>query len=140
MEIKGLFSLKGKTAVVTGGAGKIGRYMIRGLCEAGAECIILSRNKDKSMGFINEMKQNKYSVEHYKCDISREEEVIKAKQHYSSNKNIRILVNNSAYTVCKDIFSLTVEDWQKTYEVNLLGSFLCTKYFGSLIKKMEAGV
>lgn len=139
MKLKGLYSLKGKTAIVTGGAGKVGRFMIRGLCEAGAKCIILSRGKTKTADFLNEAKRKKYSISFLPCDITKEDDVLKAGKILKNNKSIKILVNNAVYTVSKQIDRLTPQDWQKTYEVNLFGSFLCVKHIGRLLKKNSGG-
>lgn len=44
MHVKQLFSLEGKVALMTGGAGKYGRQIVAALAEAGADTYIASRN------------------------------------------------------------------------------------------------
>ena len=50
MTIDQLFSLKGKTAVVTGGGRGLGRYMAIALAEAGADLVLISRNQSTLYG------------------------------------------------------------------------------------------
>ncbi|MEW6407120.1 MAG: SDR family oxidoreductase [Patescibacteria group bacterium] len=139
MKIKELYSLKDKTAIITGGGGKVGKFIVRGLWEAGAKCIILSRKKANASDLLKEAKLNGYSLSFLACDITKEKDLIKISKKLAKNKNIKILINNAVYTISKNIESLTYQDWQKTYEVNLLGGFLCVKHIGQLIKKNGGG-
>jgi len=53
----GLFDLKGKVAIVTGGNGGIGLGMARGLADAGAAIAIVGRNEAKSVAAAAELER-----------------------------------------------------------------------------------
>ncbi len=56
MNVKELFDLSGKTAVVTGGYTGIGRQIALGLAEAGADIVISARNMDGCVQTAEEIK------------------------------------------------------------------------------------
>lgn len=64
-----------------------------------------------------------------KCDISEEGQVIKMISiAIETYWRIDILVNNAAISTDIPIFERTVEQWKRTMDVNLLWTFLCSKY------------
>ena len=62
-QMQKLFSLEGKTAVVTGGSGLYGRQISLGLCQMGAKVIIASRNIEKNEEFVNELVAQGYKAQ-----------------------------------------------------------------------------
>jgi len=74
-----------------------------------------------------------------KCDISIEEEVINMVNLIISKfKKIDILINNAWISNDVPIFERTVEQWRRTMDVNLLWTFLCSKYvIKEMMKKWE---
>lgn len=65
----------------------------------------------------------------YKCDISQENEVISMmKETVKKWGRLDILINNAGISNSTPIFERTVEQWKRTMDVNLLGTFLCCKY------------
>ena len=55
-QMQKMFSLEGKTAVVTGGSGLYGRQITLGLCQMGAKVIIASRNIEKNEEYAKELR------------------------------------------------------------------------------------
>ena len=55
-----MFSLEGKTAVVTGGSGLYGKQITLALAEAGAKVVIASRNKEQNDKYSTELKAQGY--------------------------------------------------------------------------------
>lgn len=137
MNVLELLSLKGKVAIITGGAGYLGRAMTLSLCEAGADVYVLSRNKAS-------FDQNSFDKEHIfflKGDImdsdsikSCYETVVKERGH------IDILINN-AFTMKGDGFPEDITDEMWAYSSDgLIGSiFRCTREVIPYMKKNGYG-
>lgn len=121
--------LAGKNALVTGGSRGIGKAIALELAKQGANVAInYSNNKELAEEVVREIQ--KYNVKSIavKADVSKEEEVnnmIKSiKEIFGS---IDILVNNAGITKDTLLLRMKIEDWQKVIDINLKGTFLCTK-------------
>lgn len=147
MNIKNIFSLEGKTAVVTGGAGLIGVKQCKALSDFGATVVVCDLDLEKTEQIAFELNNHSFATT---LDVTREESVIRVKNTVlSKTKSIDILVNNAAIN---DIFSnnssileqsmfenYSFELWEKSLKVNLTGTFLCCKIFGSEMAKQKKG-
>lgn len=105
-----MFNLKGKVAIVTGGAGHLGSAISEGLAECGASVVIASRDVEKCKRLAEKL-YLKYRIKVFvgDLDISSTESI---QYLFKSNKEILgkvdILVNNAVYTD-KDDFVKTLE-------------------------------
>ena len=146
MTSKKLFNLSKKVIVITGAAGFLGQIYSDAIIKQGGFPIMLDINYNSLKQFKN---KNIDKCDIFKCDITNEKNVKKiSKEIIRKYKNIDALINNAAnnpkveskkqknFTRLED-FSL--EEWNKDIAVNLTGSFLTTKYFGSLISKNKKG-
>ncbi|HEX9396932.1 MAG TPA: SDR family oxidoreductase [Burkholderiales bacterium] len=111
-----LFDLKGRTAVVTGGAKGIGAATVKLLGQAGARVVSL----DIETG----------------CDVTDEEQVKKA---FARLGEIDILVNNAGRAARKPAVDLGKEEWEKVLELNLTATFLCSRNVHPYLKKRGGG-
>jgi len=111
-----LFDLKGKSAVVTGGAKGIGAATVKLMEKAGARVTVL----DISSG----------------CDVTDEQQV---KQAFESAGDIDILVNNAGRAVRKPATELSLEEWNAVVELNLTATFLCSRCAHPYMKKRGGG-
>ncbi len=125
-----------KTAIVTGSTGGIGK----------AICKIFMREGYKVIGidFVQE-KNTLYDFIQY--DISK-----LCNKNYSNNedfyykvefligKKLDVLVNNAAIQIVKPIELLTIEDWQRTLNTNLLAPFLLVQRFLPMLRKARGSV
>ena len=73
--VKDLFDLTGKTAIVTGGSRGIGREMAEALAEAGANLMLCARKADQLDETVSAFASNSYNVAGKTCDVSKPEEV-----------------------------------------------------------------
>lgn len=139
-----LFSLQGKIAVVTGGAGLIGKELSRGLAEAGAITILAEVNKDKGKKVANELKKKKLNVIFRHLDITKEESVSSLINFIDKKYGrIDIWVNN-AYPRTSD-WGLKFEDipfssWKKNIDMHLSGYFICCQKVTEYMKRKRLGV
>jgi 3-oxoacyl-[acyl-carrier protein] reductase len=120
-------SLAGKRALVTGGTRGIGRAIVEQLLEAGAHVVFCGRGDSdwaeaelRAAGF-----QNVYATG---CDVSIPEHVAGLFQFADAKLGgLDILINNAGIGIFKPTSELTIEDWRKTLDVNLSGTFYCSR-------------
>ena len=75
MKVMELFDLKGKTAVVTGGATGLGRHMAFGLAEAGANIVVCSRKLERCQEAAQKIEMLGVKTLALRCDLNREDEI-----------------------------------------------------------------
>lgn len=124
-----LFDLTGKVAVVTGASSGLGAQAALCYAEAGADVAILARRVEK----LEEVKENILKtgrrVLAVECDVTDEESVKRAVNKVLEEfKHIDILLNNAGVAVRGGVDSLSVEDWDKSFNTNVKGMFLMSKY------------
>ena len=121
-----------RTALITGSTRGIGKETALLLLQKGLNVIISSRSQDKVDNVIEEIldkfPSKKENILGLKCDVSKHSEV-KTLVNVSVKKfgSIDILVNNAGIVYYKSIMNTTEEEWNKTIDTNLKGSFLFTK-------------
>ncbi|MCW4023998.1 MAG: SDR family oxidoreductase [Candidatus Bathyarchaeota archaeon] len=121
--------LNGKVAVVTGAAQGIGREIALVLAEEGAAVFVLDIS-DK----IFEVAKEAEGVIAVKCDVTDPASVESAMtQAIEKHGSIDILVNNAGIYPQKPFLEMTKQDWDKVININLNGTFNCTK---AVIPKM----
>ncbi len=143
-QICDLFSLYGKTAIVTGGVGIIGPTYVDILASAGANVVIVDINKEACDGLAMEMTK-KYGNRSIgvACDITKKDEVEKlVKTAVREFGHVDVLVNNAA-TKSKNFFApmedFPLEDWEKVMAVNCTGMFLCSQAVGAQMVRQGSG-
>ncbi len=152
MSVKEKFSLKESLAVVTGGAGLLGKQHVEALIEVGADVIIFDINEN-ALEEAREYFLKKYNADvlSLKVDITNEDEIIKAKEKILKqfDKFPNILINNAAIdpkfeknsAVNKSrLENFDVNQWNLEISVGLTGAMLCSKIFGAEMAKNNSGV
>ena len=133
------FSLNGKIAVVTGGAGLIGKAICLGLAETGAKTYIA--DIDKKEGTKLEKRHQK--LKWIEFDITDEKSVKNGiKKVIETDKKIDIWVN-CAYPRTSDwsekFEDIKLESWKKNVDMHLNGYFLCCQQAAKQMKKQKNG-
>ncbi|MCM3677166.1 SDR family oxidoreductase [Peribacillus simplex] len=139
--IENLFSLKGKVAFVTGGAGYLGTSITETLVELGAKVIIGSRNfsrceeKCKELESELNVKDQLFAME---VDVTNSTSISNVfKDIEESFGQLDILVNN-AWSGNKNSFeSISEEDWQYDIDMSLSSVFRCVKTALPLLKNSK---
>lgn len=114
-------------ALITGAASDIGKSVAIMLNSNGYDLVLLYHNKE--IDYLDKLNNTKV----FKCDISNEEEV---KNVINSIDKIDVLINCAAISKDNYIKDKTKEEFMKVLEVNLVGTFLVTKY---VVNKMDNG-
>lgn len=129
-------------ALVTGSNRGIGRSCIEEFAKSGVDVVInYCHHKEEAESLEKEIKE-KYNVNvlTIKCDISKEEEVEEMVNTIVDKfGGIDILVNNAS--VCRDSLFLdkNVKEFRRVLDVNLIGTYLCTKYVGKVMLEAKKG-
>lgn len=132
-----MFSLKGKVALVTGGAHGIGMTMGKALAHAGAKLAFNSRNQENVQKAEEEFRKMGIVAKGYVCDVRKEEEVAQMVAAIEKDLGvIDILVNNAGIIKRIPMTEMSVEDWQEVIETDLTAPFICSKaVIPGMIKK-----
>jgi gluconate 5-dehydrogenase len=134
MTVWELYSLKGKTALVTGGARNLGYDMALALAEAGADVAITSRtlsNAEASAAKIRETTESR--ILPLQTDVTDEGQVERMVDDVLKEfGRLDILVNNAGNTKNTPenapLEKRPLEEWQAGIDLNLTGVFLCVKH------------
>lgn len=121
--------LEGKVALVTGGSRGIGKAISRNLAEAGATVIInYSSNEPAARQTLQEILENGWKGEIKKARVENYEDVSALVDGiFQSYKKIDILVNNAGITRDNLVLRMDWKEWDEVLNVNLKGTFFCTK-------------
>ncbi|MEY8099657.1 SDR family oxidoreductase [Falsihalocynthiibacter sp. S25ZX9] len=135
------FSLKGKTALVTGAKRGIGRGIAEALAEAGSDIIAVSATLDPNgsdVGRSVEKTGQKFTG--YTCDFA-DRAAVKAftSQVLSDHPQIDILINNAGTIQRAPAAEHPDEMWDKVIEVNLNAQFIITRDIGKRMVKRGSG-
>jgi len=125
--IHDLFSLDKKIALVTGGAGKYGMGIVRGLAEASAQVIIASRDEKNCRARSGELSGLGLKVETAPLDLADEKSILKLRDAVLEKYGrLDILVNNA---VGRFGGANEREIWEQSMRVNAVGLNICTTAF-----------
>lgn len=121
-----LFSLEGKTALVTGGNGGLGRAIALGFRASGAQVAVTGRNALKNETIGRELDDTNAV---FTIDVRDEDAVIRTvAQVVARFGRLDILVNNAGLFRGGSVLDLAREDWEDVIGTHLTGSFLCAKH------------
>ena len=133
------FSLDKKIALVTGGAGLYGKYIVEGLAEAGAVVYVASRNLNNCQKIAESLKEKNYKVFAAKLDQSDTESIKSlCEKILKEQGKLDILVNNAVARPMKS-FSDSIEKFRLSMEVNAVGIFNLTRIFVENMKERQSG-
>ena len=125
---KNIFSLTGKTALVTGASRGLGQAIAVGLAQAGADVICSSSREggvDQTAALIRETGQKAYTIA---ADLSKPEAVRNlVEQAYKLVPNVDVLVNNGGTIARHPAVDFPLDEWNKVIDLNLNAVFYCCK-------------
>lgn len=136
--IENMFSVAGKTALVTGGGKGIGAMITQGLIESGAKVYISSRSADDCIAFANKMNDlGKGECIALPADLSKVENIEALAENFASKEDsLNILINNSGTSWGALLSEFPEKGWDKVMDLNVKSVFFLTQ---KLLPFLKAG-
>lgn len=140
-EIRELFDLSGKRAIVTGGGTGLGLQIAWGLAEAGADVVLCGRNEERAAEAARGIAASSgVRALGLPCDVRDPGQIYAVvAETIRTLGGIDILVNNSGTSWGAPALDYPLEGWQKVIDVNLTGLFLFTQAVGRHLVEAGAG-
>lgn len=125
-----LFSLRGRTAVVTGGSSGIGRAIATALAKAGASTVVLARGRDRIDETVDELAGAGCIAAGVVGDLSSRQGILDAAEAVVEPfGEPDVLVNSAGINIRPPMAEITERDWELTLTVNTLAPFLLGQRF-----------
>jgi NAD(P)-dependent dehydrogenase (short-subunit alcohol dehydrogenase family) len=141
MTAKASYDFAGKTILITGGAGDIGRATAKRFAADGAGVVLLDLNEAKMAEVTHELEVYKTPVAAFRCNVTASEEVAQAfSSAIEQFGRIDYVFNNAGY---QGVFAKTDEypedDFQKVIDINVVGVFHILKAGAQHLRKLGGG-
>lgn len=134
-------NLENKIALITGGSRGIGRAIALELARSGVNIgISYVSNEDKANEVVEAIKEHGVKAIAVKGNVSLEEDVSNMVKTIEKELGaIDILVNNAGVTKDNLLIRMKTQEWDEVMDVNLKGTFLCTKAVSRSMMKKRYG-
>ena len=136
-----LFSLAGRTALVTGSSRGLGNAIATGFAEAGAALVLNGSDRDRLATAASTLRDKGYKVTEAAFDVTNESAVASAFTKLDdAGIAIDILVNNAGIQLRKPLVELSVAEWQRVIDTNLTSAFIVGREVARrMIKRGKGG-
>lgn len=133
--------LNGKVAIITGAGRGIGRAIALHLANQGANIVINYRSSVNQVEeLLTTLKENGQNGIAIQADISKEDDIKRLIENtMKAYGRIDILVNNAGITKDGLLMRMTEEAFDQVVDINLKGTFLCTKHASAIMLKQKSG-
>src|SRR5258708_33579123 len=134
VNVKQLFDLTGRVAIVPGGSIGLGRQMADGLAEMGANPVLCARKKERCDQAAEELQQLGVKAIALGCDVKNPDSIQEmVEATLSQFGRIDVLINNAGISWGAPVEEMRLEDWNKGIGTNLTGTFLWAQAVGKII-------
>jgi len=132
--------LKGRVAIVTGGAQGIGKSIAAQLAQAGANVVIADVAEEMAKATAEEISRKGSEAISIRVDVSNLSSVEEmVKKTLDKFDRIDILINNAGITRDALVMRMKEEDWDLVLDINLKGAFNCIKVVSPVMMKQRYG-
>lgn len=131
-----MFSLTGKTAIVTGGGSGIGRAIAVLFAKQGAAVYILDFDENGANAVAKEIIEAGGNAAAVKCDVSNQQQVKETIENIAAkNGSIHILINNAGIAHVGNVETTAEADFDRLYAINVKGVYNCLQAAIPFMKK-----
>lgn len=133
--------IQGKSALVTGGAVRVGRAISLGLAKAGAEVAVhYNKSKDEAQRTVSEIEAFGGQAFAIQGDFRKIPEVERVVSDSAAETGrLDILINNAANYFRTPIGEVTEVGWDTLFHLNVKAPFFCAQFAASFMKKQASG-
>lgn len=140
MNVLESFSLRGKVALVTGGAGKYGRQIVKALVEAGAQTYFSTSREGQLAELEQQFRESGHEVKAIYMNQGDEDSIIAARdQLIGKAGKIDVLVNNAVARTMRKGWEEAAQRFAESMQVNATGLFIVTRAFGDIMAAQRSG-
>lgn len=134
--------MEAKVAVVNGGAGGIGRAVVRRLAGAGYGIFILDKNQQAGREILDQLREQGCQAEYRAIELTNAAQIKNVfAEILSATDRIDLLVNLAGGTLHKHpIQEFPLSEWREVIDVNLKATFLCCQAVCSPMRERRSGV
>jgi NAD(P)-dependent dehydrogenase (short-subunit alcohol dehydrogenase family) len=145
--LRSIFNMENKVVVITGGSGILGTAMARGLLKAGANVVLLARNKANLKKKVAVLEKNDSVVIGLHCDVTVEANLRRVNEKILKRfGRIDVLINAAGGNVAgatigldQSVFDIEISQFNKVTDINLNGTVLSSLVFGKSIAEEKKG-
>jgi len=121
-------SLKGRSAVITGGSRGLGEAMAKTLAGAGAQIALVARDRARLERVRDEIAATGAVAEVFVGDVTREDDVARVAEEIKARfGNPQILINNAGTNIRKNLVDFTLEEFRSVIDASLISTFLMSR-------------
>ena len=140
MKAPGLFDLRGRTALVTGGGRGLGRHIAIGFAEAGADVIVASRKRASCEETVRAIEACGRRGVAFEVDLAREDQVARlAEQAIAAAGRLHILVNNAGVVWGAPTLEYPLAGWDRVFAVNVRALWQLSQQVARHMKEAGGG-
>ncbi len=134
-----LFSLRGKTALVTGASSGLGQAMARALGEAGAQVLLVARNQAALTQTAQTLQALGIEAHVYACDLSQPALAQSLAQQVLQHHAVDVLVNAAGVNLREPFAQVSIASWQTQIHLHLSAPFFLTQALAPDMKQRGWG-
>lgn len=132
-----VFSLKGKTALITGGGTGIGAAIAKSMHAAGATVVLVGRREAELQAAVKELGSRAYAISHDITQFDKSQELVE--RVTKEVGAIDCLVNNAGINMKKSAITTTEAEFQTILSTNVLAAHSLTKAFAPHMIERKSG-
>ena len=131
--------LQGKVAIVTGTGPNIGQAIAKTLSREGCRVACSDIDLSRAQKVVQEIIASGGNAITVEADITAASQVkAMVERAVAEFGGIDILVNNAAISIPKGILDISEEEWRRSVDITLTGTFLCCKYVAQVMVKQKS--